>query len=77
MSAGYMRRCAGKKRFETKPEALTGRARLAASLKLRADHFMVYRCDQCLGFHVGNATNSFLTRTRRSGKRPNKRMRGR
>jgi hypothetical protein len=76
MSAGYMRRCAGKDRHESRALGSAARARLAASLKMRVDQFTVYRCDQCLGWHVGGAGRSFQTRTR-TGKRPNKRMRGR
>jgi hypothetical protein len=72
-----MRRCAGKDRCETKQQATAKRAALRAEYKLRADALSVYRCDQCLGWHVGGASNSFVTRSRRSGKRPNKRMRGR
>lgn len=76
MSAGYMRRCAGKDRHETRALGNAARARLAASAAMRVDQFTVYRCDQCLGWHVGGAGRSFQTRTR-NGKRPNKRMRGR
>ena len=76
MSAGYMRRCAGKVRCETKSQAAAKRAALAAEHKLRKDQLSVYRCDQCLGWHVGGAANSFVTRNR-NGKRANKRMRGR
>jgi hypothetical protein len=77
MSAGYMRRCSGKGRHETKTGASAQRSALAASLGLPTSKFSVYRCDQCLGWHVGGAANAFITRTRRTGKRPNKRMRGR
>jgi hypothetical protein len=73
MSAGYMRRCAQKKRFETKAEASEARASLAADSSAPVS---VYLCDQCLGFHVGRAGGRFKTRNR-TGKRPNKRMRGR
>jgi hypothetical protein len=76
MSAGYMRRCAGKDRHESRALGSAARARLAASQRMRVDQFTVYRCDQCLGWHVGNAGRSFQTRTR-NGKRANKRMRGR
>lgn len=73
MSAAYMRRCARKKRFETKEEAQKARAALAAKLGKTITSYM---CDQCLGYHVGSADNRFMTRNR-TGKRPNKRMRGR
>jgi hypothetical protein len=76
MSAGYMRRCSGKKR-QSEAEAKQHRKKLAAKLMKPISAFSVYPCDQCLGHHVGGAANAFITRTRRSGKRPNKRMRGR
>jgi hypothetical protein len=77
MSAGYMRRCAGKVRCETKSEANAKRAALRAEHRLPVGALDVYRCDQCLGWHVGGSSNAFITRRRRSGRRPNKRMRGR
>lgn len=74
MSASYMRRCAGKTRFENKAEAQeSGTAMVATTGKPKS----VYRCDQCLGWHIGNVGARFMTRARRRGKRPNKRMRGR
>lgn len=76
MSAGYMRRCAGKNRHEVKGGATAERAAICAKARIRTDQLSVYRCDQCLGWHVGGSSNSFKTRTR-NGKRPNKRMRGR
>lgn len=77
MSAGYMRRCAGKDRLENREQAGANRAALAGSLGLSISKFSIYPCDQCLGWHVGGADSRFKTRTRRSGKRANKRMRGR
>lgn len=76
MSAGYMRRCAGKKRFDTKEQALAARSALAGDNGLRKDQFHAYLCDQCLGYHVGGSRNVMISR-RRSGKRPNKNRRGR
>ena len=76
MSAGYMRQCAGKKRFDTKSDAMDARGALAASLGLSKDKFHAYQCIQCLGWHVGGSSNAFITRSR-TGRRPNKRMRGR
>lgn len=76
MSAAYLRRCAGKKR-STKDEALKDRKSLVQNTGRPLGSFNVYRCDQCLGYHVGGAGNHWMTRTRRTGKRPNKRMRGR
>lgn len=77
MSAGYLRRCAGKeRRHEDRTAAARHRAALAASKKISKDSLSVYRCDQCLGWHVGSAGGAFKTR-RRTGKRPNKRLRGR
>jgi hypothetical protein len=73
MSAGYMRRCARKKRFENKLDATKAKAALAGS---KGQAVSAYRCDQCLGWHVGNTAGVFITRNR-NGKRANKRMRGR
>lgn len=71
-----MRRCAGKDRHDTESGAAAQRAALAGKYGLPPGRMSVYRCDQCLGWHVGGANNVFVTR-RRSGKRANKRMRGR
>jgi hypothetical protein len=76
VSAGYQRRCTGKTRHETEASAHGQRAALSGKHKLPPGRLSVYRCDQCLGWHVGGANNVFITR-RRSGKRANKRMRGR
>lgn len=77
MSAGYMRRCARKKRFEEKSEAISAMVALKSSKSVRKPgEINVYRCDQCLGWHVGNGKAVFVTRSR-NGKRPNKKMRGR
>lgn len=73
MSAGYMRRCAGKKRYENKEEARKAKGALAGNTGASVN---AYRCDQCMGWHVGNTGGVFITRSR-NGKRPNKRMRGR
>jgi hypothetical protein len=73
MSAGYMRRCARKKRYGDKPEASKAKGALAGNTGASVN---VYRCDQCLGWHVGKADGAFISRNR-TGKRPNKRMRGR
>jgi len=74
MSAAYMRRCARKKRHETKDEAVAARAALLGGTGKKTVN--VYRCDQCLGWHVGRGDGHYITRNR-TGKRPNKRMRGR
>lgn len=71
-----MRRCAGKTRHDTEQGAHGQRLALAEKYQLAPGRMSVYRCDQCLGWHVGGANNVFITR-RRSGKRANKRMRGR
>lgn len=76
MSASYLRRCAGKKR-ETKETAGASRKKLAAAVKKPVSNFSIYRCDQCLGWHVGGNGSHFISRERRAGKRPNKKMRGR
>jgi hypothetical protein len=73
MSAAYMRRCANKKRHETREQAEAARLVIARS---SADQVASYRCDQCLGWHVGRTRNHYVSRSR-TGKRPNKKMRGR
>ena len=73
MSAAYMRRCARKKRYESKEAAVTARAAMADR---SASPMNAYRCDQCLGWHVGRGNGHYVSRNR-TGKRPNKRMRGR
>lgn len=77
MSAGYMRRCAGKKRHESREQADAARRRKAGGQGERAQKYRSYRCNQCLGWHEGDGDHRMQTRTRRSGKRANKRMRGR
>lgn len=77
MSAGYMRRCAGKDRHEDREAAGAARKRLAASERKPISQYSIYPCDQCLGLHVGSAGHTFQTRTRRRGKRASKKMRGR
>jgi hypothetical protein len=73
MSASYMRRCARKKRYEDKNEARKARAAMAGNT---ASTMNAYRCDQCLGWHIGRGEGHYISRNR-NGKRPNKRMRGR
>lgn len=77
MSAGYMRRCSGKERFGSKSEASDKLLALASAAAVSRSRMSTYRCDQCLGWHVGGSANRYISRRRRSGKRPNKRMRGR
>ena len=76
MSTSYMRKCAGKKRFESRADAGQSRAGLTASKDFRQGAVHTYRCDQCLGWHNGNSGFTSHKR-RRPHKRPNKRMRGR
>lgn len=73
MSAAYMRRCARKKRYENKEEATKARAALSGKSSSGTN---TYRCDQCLGWHVGRSDGFYITRNR-TGKRANKRLRGR
>ena len=73
MSAAYMRRCARKKRHESRDDAMAARAAMAGKSVTVVN---VYRCDQCLGWHVGRGAGHYISRTR-TGKRANKRMRGR
>lgn len=76
MSGGYMRKCAGKKRFESRAEAVQSKSGLTASKSFKQGTVHTYRCDQCLGWRVGNS--GFKVHIRhRTGKRPNKRLRGR
>lgn len=77
MSASYMRKCAGKQRYETRDEAARKRAALCGSEGRSTQDVSVFRCDQCLGWHTGRTARTFKTRQRRPGKRPNKRLRGR
>jgi hypothetical protein len=77
MSATYMRQCTGKNRHETQAGASGQRASLAAARNLPVSTWHVYSCEQCLGYHVGRNKRVLVTRRRRSGKRANKRMRGR
>jgi hypothetical protein len=77
MSASYLRRCAGKGRHADKAGAAQARKALAAAKGLPVARLTVYRCDQCLSYHVGNAGRMFVTRKRRPGKRANRRLRGR
>ena len=72
-----MRQCAGKARHEDKDAADAERKRLIRRYMVRPDSVSVYRCSQCLGWHVGRSRNVHVTRQRITGKRPNKRMRGR
>jgi hypothetical protein len=74
MSAAYMRRCARKKRYESRTEAVEARAAVAG--KKDGHPVNTYRCDQCLGWHLGNGGGVFISRNR-NGKRANKRLRGR
>lgn len=77
MSAAYLRRCAGKRRHEDRHGADTEKTVMVMRKGVSRDRISVYRCDQCLGWHVGGAAHAFISRKRRSGKRPNKRLRGR
>lgn len=77
MSAGYLRGCAKKEKFSTKDQAKTVKATMCVVHGITPDRLTVYRCIQCLAYHVGGTSRSFVTRNRRHGKRPNKRLRGR
>ena len=77
MSAGYLRRCAGKTRHEDKSSARGEKASICSRSNIPQSRISIYSCDQCLGYHVGGTSNVFMSRKRRSGKRPNRRMRGR
>lgn len=75
MSASYMRQCARKKRYESRDEARLAAGVLAGAVG-GSKTVNFYRCDQCLGWHVGKSGHPAPGRSR-TGKRPNKRMRGR
>lgn len=77
MSAAYLRRCAGKERHESRTDAAGEKSSITGGFQLSKGRVSVYHCDQCLGWHVGGSNSRFRSRRRRSGKRPNKRMRGR
>lgn len=53
MSAGYLRKCAGKRRHATKQEAEAHRRQMVSSGRWRMDRSNTYRCNQCGGFHAG------------------------
>lgn len=55
MSAGYLRQCARKQRFDTKALAQQQKAYLCGKDGMRPDVMKVYRCNQCGGYHVGHA----------------------
>ena len=55
MSAGYMRKCTGKRRHETKDAANAVRKMMVADGRLRLDTSRALRCDQCGGWHVGGS----------------------
>lgn len=54
MSAGYMRRCASKRRHDEHESAECQRRQLVRAGKARMVNTNTYRCDQCLGWHVGH-----------------------
>lgn len=54
MSAGYLRKCAGKQRHATREEAEGHRRQLVRAGRCRLDKTNTYRCVQCGGFHVGH-----------------------
>mgnify|MGYP007057171796 CR=1 FL=1 len=53
MSAGYLRKCAGKRQHATKQEAENHRRQMVRSGRWRLDQTNTYRCNQCGGFHSG------------------------
>lgn len=81
VSATYMRRCAGKKRYESRQEAIIGRFGLEAASTFQKTQVSAYRCDQCLGWHLGGGSKKHISsqkfRGRRGVKRANKNRRGR
>lgn len=54
MSAGYLRKCAGKTRYSTKAGAEAHRKHMVRSGIWRLDRTNSYRCGQCGGFHDGH-----------------------
>lgn len=54
MSAGYMRKCSGKRRHDERATAERQRRQLVYAGKARLANTNTYRCDQCQGWHVGH-----------------------
>jgi rubrerythrin len=54
MSAGYLAKCARKKRHETRAEAEEHRAELVRLGKWRMTNSNTYRCNQCGCWHAGS-----------------------
>lgn len=54
MSAGYMRKCAGKIRHETREMAEQARRSMVRAGKWRMNNSNTYPCTQCGFFHAGH-----------------------
>jgi len=54
MSAGYMAKCARKKRYETRAEAEAHRGAMIARGQWRRADTNSYRCNNCGGWHDGH-----------------------
>lgn len=59
MSAGYMRKCAGKIRHATKEEAEKQRTKMVAAGKWTRQQSNTYRCSQCGQYHCGHVGTRF------------------
>lgn len=58
MSAGYLRKCAGKRRHPTRQAAEVHRRQMVRSGRWRLDQTNTYRCNQCGSFHAGRIGTS-------------------
>lgn len=58
MSAGYLAKCAGKVRHETKELALAARRSQVATGHWRMNNTNTYKCTQCGGYHNGHMGRS-------------------
>lgn len=65
MSAGYLRRCAGKRRHPDKGSAEAHRRSLARTGGRPLDKTNTYWCDQCLSWHVGGTGGVFRRKGRK------------
>lgn len=58
MSAGYLRKCVGKSRYDTKQGAEAHRRSMVRAGIWRLNQTNTYRCNQCDGYHAGHIGRS-------------------